>query len=325
MLITTPLTGTETPAQVYAFLKTCIDFYQGNGTFETAAAGKWAGVRAAVNAILGPGAQIDNLELEATVREDLNRLNNLTLTLPTFMPSLLVWLDYGDVSTLFLDAARTTPATGAAGETIAGVACKSGRGNHSHQPTAASRPITANGANGNVLNFDGVADFMTSVSPINFAGSDKVTVTAAVRTASGVDGSRCIVEHGVNESNSFQLFAPRATGFPAGVIFGSRGSAGAFIQAGTDFGYPPPRSMRVTGQGDIGGDVARLRVDGTQIANLGTDQGTGGYGTHTLYVGSRSGSFFHFSGQIGSVMITNGFAAGNELRLIEAIVQRRMP
>lgn len=323
MLITTPLTGTETQAQVQQFLKDCLDFYQGPGTY--AAISSWAGIRAAVNGIIAPGAQIDNLESAASFLADLNRLNNLALTLPGFMPSLLVWKDYGDASTWFLDAARTIPATGVVGETVAGVADKSGRGNHTHQPTPASRPITAMGANGFVFNFDGVADFMTSVNPISFAGADKVTVAAAVRTASGVNGSRCIVEHGVNETNSFQLYAPRATGFPDGVIFGSRGSAGAYIQAGTDFGYAPPRSMRVTGQGDIGQDVSRLRVDGAQIANLGTDQGTGGYGTLTLHVGSRSGSFFHFSGQIGSIMITNGFAAGNELRLIEAICARRMP
>ena len=324
MLITTPLAGTETPAQVYAFLKTCIDFYQGNGAFEAAAAGKWAGVRAAVNAILGPGAQINNLELESTVRERLNRLNNLTLTLPTFMPSLLVWLDYGDVSTLFLDTARTTPASGAVGEAIAGVADKSGRGNHTTQATTTSRPVTAAGANGIVLNFDGVADSMGTVANLDFAGADKVTVAAAVRTASGADGSRAILEHGGNANSSFHLYAPRVVGNSDGAMFRSRGTAATFATAFAD-GYSPPRSLGLTGQGDIGGDVARLRVDGAQVANITSDQGSGGFATQVLRIGSRSGTSLFVFGQMGSIMITNGFGAGNELRLIEAICDRRMP
>lgn len=325
MLITTPLTGTETYAQVFAFLKTCIDFYQGNGAFETAAAGKWAGIRAAVNAILGPGAQIDNLELSSSFFADLNRLNNLTLTLPGFIPTLMTWLDFGDVSTLFLDTARTTPASGAVGETIAGVTDKSGRGYHAQQATTTSRPVTAAGANGIVLSHDGVADFMTSVAPLDFAGSDKVTVVTAIRTATGATGSRCILELGVGVTGGFHMFAPRATGFPDGVIFGTRGTAGAFVQAGTDFGYPPPRSMGVTGLGDIAGDISRIRVDGVQIDNRTTDQGAGGYATQTLWIGSRGGSFFFFAGSIGSIMITRGFATANEMRLMEAIRDRRMP
>ena len=49
------------------------------------------------------------------------------------------WFDPSDLSTLFQDAAGTTPVT-AAGQSVARINDKSGRGNHATQATAAQRP-----------------------------------------------------------------------------------------------------------------------------------------------------------------------------------------
>ena len=49
------------------------------------------------------------------------------------------WFDPSDISTLFQDAAGTTPVT-AAGQSVARINDKSGRGNHATQATAAQRP-----------------------------------------------------------------------------------------------------------------------------------------------------------------------------------------
>ncbi len=50
-----------------------------------------------------------------------------------------LWYDFGDLSTLFQDTAGTTPVT-AAGQSVARINDKSGRGNHATQATAAQRP-----------------------------------------------------------------------------------------------------------------------------------------------------------------------------------------
>jgi hypothetical protein len=50
-----------------------------------------------------------------------------------------IWLDPSDFSTLFQDAAGTTPVT-ALGQPVGKILDKSGRGNHASQATAASRP-----------------------------------------------------------------------------------------------------------------------------------------------------------------------------------------
>ena len=50
-----------------------------------------------------------------------------------------IWLDPSDFSTLFQDAAGTTPVT-AVGQPVGKILDKSGRGNHATQTTAASRP-----------------------------------------------------------------------------------------------------------------------------------------------------------------------------------------
>ena len=50
-----------------------------------------------------------------------------------------LWYDPSDISTLFQDAAGTTPVT-AAGQSVGRILDKSGRGNHATQATEAQRP-----------------------------------------------------------------------------------------------------------------------------------------------------------------------------------------
>jgi len=58
-----------------------------------------------------------------------------------------IWLDPSDFSTLFQDAAGTTPVT-AVGQPVGKILDKSGRGNHATQSTGASRPTLQQDSNG---------------------------------------------------------------------------------------------------------------------------------------------------------------------------------
>lgn len=72
------------------------------------------------------------------------------------------WFDPSDLTTLFQDAAGTTPVT-ALGQPVGLMRDKSGRGNHVSQATAAARPTYQQNAGGKYyLAFDGVDDSLSS-------------------------------------------------------------------------------------------------------------------------------------------------------------------
>ena len=94
-----------------------------------------------------------------------------------------VWYDPSDFSTMFQDAAGTTPVT-AVGQPVGRILDKSGRGNHATQTTATSRPVLQQDASGRYyLSFDGTDDWMQT-NNINFTGTDKMTVFCGVRKLS---------------------------------------------------------------------------------------------------------------------------------------------
>ena len=107
-----------------------------------------------------------------------------------------LWYDFGDLSTLFQDTAGTTPVT-AAGQSVARINDKSGRGNHATQSTSLSRPtLGRNPASGtrNLLTyteqFDNAAWTKTgcAVSPDattaldNILTADKITEDTSTGT-----------------------------------------------------------------------------------------------------------------------------------------------
>ena len=241
-----------------------------------------------------------------------------------FQGNLLAWYDFSNPATLWLDTARTSPASGAAGESIAGVTDLSGNGYHLEQATAASRPVTEI-VNGSLrLQFDGVADTMSSVAALNFGGSDAVTISAGLNKASDASSTRCIVEIGNTGSinGSTGLFGPRVAAEP-GFVFHSRGTANA--ESGVTTGYPAPFKGVVTGIGDISADTAIMRIDGTQVASVATDQGTGGFATSTMWVGSRGGTQWFFSGSLGSLFVLRSVATDRELAAIRAFNAAAVP
>ena len=72
------------------------------------------------------------------------------------------WYDPSDLSTLFQDAAGTTPVT-AVEQPVGRILDKSGRGNHATQATAANRPLLKQDGNGKYyLEFDGVNDALSA-------------------------------------------------------------------------------------------------------------------------------------------------------------------
>lgn len=220
-----------------------------------------------------------------------------------FSPSALfaasepgAWYDPSDLSTMFQDSAGTTPIT-ATGQTVARINDKSGRGNHATQATAASRPQYQVDGNGKAfLLFDGTDDFL--VTPTITPGIDKAQVFAGVRKLSDA-AQGIVVENSTSSlanSGAFMLRAPAGANATYGWF--SWGAAGVGGTATTSASYTSPITNVLTGLGDIAGDVATIRVNGTQVATGATDQGTGNYLAYPLYVGRRGGTSLPFNGRM---------------------------
>jgi hypothetical protein len=329
MKITTPLVDGATEAQFEAFMEAVLDFYNGPGYYASIRlAGNslnFAGMRTACNALLPSGFSIDNFEVGTGFIADLNRINDLYLTLPHFFAGDLVyWYPLSSVDHLWLDTGRTTPATGAAGESIAGVTDLSSYGHHLSQSVAASRPFTEIVNGGLRARFDGVADRLTSNIAVDYGGSDAITVSAAVNKASDASSTRTIVESlpvGTN-NGTYGLFGPRVLDEP-GFSWQMRGTTQQNANIGT--GYAAPFKGVITGIGRISTDTSILRINGTQVSSNTGDQGTGTLTNATLNVGFRSGGFFFFDGSMGNLMALKRVASANDLRILREIGDRSIP
>lgn len=218
-----------------------------------------------------------------------------------------VWYDPSDLSTMFQDTAGTVPVT-AAGQSVARINDKSGRGNHATQTTAGARPTYQVDATGRgFLLFDGADDWL--VTPTITPGTDKAQVFAGVRKLSDV-ARATLLETGSNVGQSVRLEAPNTPGsiYYAFTSFGvTAGFAGD-----TNAARAAPITSVLTGLGDISGDRATLRVNGVQISQATADQGTGNYGNLPLYIGRRGGTTLPFNGRIYGLIVRFGANLSSE-------------
>jgi hypothetical protein len=211
----------------------------------------------------------------------------------------MAWYDPSDLSTLFQDDAETVPVT-ASGQAVAVMRDKSGNGFHARQTVAVSRPIYTESGGLRYLAFDGSNDFMVTgtITP----GADKVQVFAGVRKLSdAADG--VIVQVGdpsASNNGSIRMDAPGSSGVTK-YQFSTRGTVSA-VPFTVSASYSAPVSSVVTGLGDISGDVATLRINGSQVSSITTDQGTGAYLAYPMYIGMRSGSTLPFNGRLYSLI-----------------------
>ena len=78
------------------------------------------------------------------------------------LTALAAWYDPSDLSTMFQDAAGTTPVT-AAGQPVGLILDKSGNGHHASQTTSTARPLfQIDGSGHGHLVFDGVDDYLST-------------------------------------------------------------------------------------------------------------------------------------------------------------------
>jgi hypothetical protein len=166
------------------------------------------------------------------------------------------------------------------------------------------------------LSFDGIDDSMSTGS-IDFTATDKMTVWAGVRKLSDAAGDILVESSSnVNTNNgSFFVLAPASTAPDFG--FASKGTV---IRDAVGTGFAAPITNVLTGIGDISGDAATLRVNGTQAATNTNDQGIGNYGNYSLFIGARNNASLFFNGWLTSLIVRGAQSTQSQIEATESWV-----
>lgn len=222
----------------------------------------------------------------------------------TFTPAVLFasseqgfWFDPSDLSSMFQDTAGTIPVT-AAGQQVARINDKSGRGNYATQATAANRPILRQDAGGRYyLEFNGTSHFLQLTSRLWAAGS--ATLIAAYQAPPQTD--RRLYAEGRTTTGE-PIYALMQSGNAAGIDDNLQ----VFIRndASSAVSFPAPGGPNVDQAFNNTRRVARVLDSGSTVlaaVDRGTVTGGGAYTRTTLTVNiaaigcllrTTAGSFF---------------------------------
>jgi hypothetical protein len=197
----------------------------------------------------------------------------------------------------FWNATSIASAVGTEGIYIWGAQLEAGSTATAYQRVTDQYNVTEAGVSSvSYLFFDGVNDSLAT--PTITPGTNKAQVFAGVRKL-GIDGVVAELSASTSVNNgAFLVYTPGNN-----YRFTSRGTIAAIAAGGQ--GTPPVTSV-VTGLGDISGDNATLRVNGTQAAQDTADQGTGNYLAYPLFIGGRNSASLFFSGHLYSLIARFG-------------------
>ena len=165
------------------------------------------------------------------------------------------------------------------------------------------------------LRFDGIDDGMYTPANLNLSATDKVGVFAGVRKLAA--GAQQLVELSISVSandGSFSMPSDSGTGTWATASKGT--NLFVLAQSATN-SYVAPVTTINTGLHDLSlaTDVARLRVNGAQVATSGVGAGGGNFGTYPLNIGVRSAASspsLYFNGHLhGLIVVGSAVSAGN--------------
>jgi hypothetical protein len=173
------------------------------------------------------------------------------------------------------------------------------------------------------LRFDGSDDYMLTNS-VDFTSTDKVTLWAGVRKLS--DGATGIVAElsaaRASNNGAWTFLVPGNPVFNQKFSFVSKGTLEG-VAAPTSTTYNAPLTAVTSGIGDISGDSAILRINGTQAASSTADQGTGNFGNYPLYIGRRGGTDLPLNGRIFSLIIRGAQSTTQQIEQTETYVNTK--
>jgi hypothetical protein len=149
--------------------------------------------------------------------------------------------------------------------------------------------------------------------------TNKMTAIAGVRKMSDV-GRGVVVELGTGGAGSFRIEGPGV----AGSNSYSTAGGGTTVTGATLGSQSAPNSAVVTGTGDISGDLNVIRLNGGAFTSQSTaDQGTGNFANDIIYIGSRAGTTFPFSGYLYHLVLVGKTLTSDQIYAIENYVNSK--
>lgn len=233
------------------------------------------------------------------------------------------WFDASDISTLFQDAAGTTPVT-ALGQPVGRWLDKSGNNNHATQSNASLRPTWQIDNEGNYnITFTKTGQQLVTPS-IDFTATAQLMVCCGLNVVdSSSAGVAAVLGTDINSVNgSFLIGAPSAVADHSLYLRGTTTIRAAInnVVDGDDI---------VTGIFDISQATKELeliprlnyvQLTGSQITWTGTDAGTGNFGNLPLFIGSNSGVTTPYGGKIYQLIVRGAAPTGNQVYATENFV-----
>ena len=178
----------------------------------------------------------------------------------------------------------------------------SGRNNHALQANATSRASLITDPSGyKSLKFDGIDDGYVTQS-IDFTGTDKLTVIAAVRKLR--DSSTAVLLE-----TSIKATANAGSFFFAEPNTPNSSNTNTVVRGATnnislDFNSVPVSTSYVkTVHSGLADSIARMRINSVLVANNTGNSGGGAFGNYPLYIGRRGGGPLPFDGQIYAILV----------------------
>lgn len=209
---------------------------------------------------------------------------------PTDIAGLVLWLDFSDISTLYQDAAKTTPVA-SDGDVIGAAEDKSGGGKDHTQTTTATKPTYKTGIQNSLSigRADGGDELRTLTNTLNQPMTILAVCMSTVAGADYIFGET--TRTGISTLNRTAVYA------------------GAFLRSSVD-AFVPNTYFQPTYV--LNGASSILRVNTNQVAsgNLGTSNNT----KTSLF--SRLGADF-WNGDIGEICIYSSVLSGDDITLWE--------
>jgi uncharacterized membrane protein len=232
------------------------------------------------------------------------------------------------VATLTLPAASASfrifpgPMTSYTGDGTSGIlasAAKLGAGVFPYQRVTTAFDVTEAGQRDCYgVRADGTDDAYVTAGNVDFSGINKVTVFAAIRKRSDVLRGVVAISGGVTAVNSFHITAPGSDGANT-IIFSSSGDGLRRVSSVT---AAAPVTAVVTGIGDISQPLSRVRVNGVESSNTGS-QGAGNYSNAGLGLLAGAGQFFN--GDLYACIIAGGSYPLSTIQRVERLLSRITP
>lgn len=232
-------------------------------------------------------------------------------------------LEYGS---MFQDRAGTTPVT-ESGQLVGHCLDAGSGGYHATAVSDAARGIFRDVGGKRWIEYNGVnTAYQTPVLPA--PGVDKAQVFSGLRKLTDA-ATGMLVElspRAPNNDGTLYITAPELNS--EGYRALSKGTTFTTADASI-VDFPAPLTSVISFLGDILGDLATLRIDGTQVDQATGDQGTGNYLSYPLYYGARAGTSLFLNGYhyrtLGPIVRFGTNATPEQIAAAEAYYQAGLP